>query len=287
MEDLPVRVTTEWLTPVVTGYLAHGARIVLIIVGSWIALAAGNLLSKRIADRASKRLESEPGIAERVRTVSGVLRNLYRYVVVFIASLLVLSEFGVDLGPLLAGAGILGLAIGFGSQELVKDVIAGYFILIEGEFGVGDVIKVGEHVGTVERLGLRNIKLVAFDGSIHVIPNSQVSTLVVLSKGFARAFLKVDVAYSTDFDKVRTLLSEYSLGLMKELDYILGEPEILGVNSLKDSGVEYFIAIKVKPGKQHELQRRMQQDVVELFRANAIEIPFPHQVEIVRTANSD
>lgn len=274
MTDLPLDVTKAWFTPVAAAWIEHGVRIVFIVIGAWLALTVGGVIAKRVIEQAKDRLDKDAGITERIRTVAGVLRNLYRYTIIFLASMLILAEFGVNLGPLLAGAGILGLAVGFGSQELVKDVIAGYFVLIEGEFGVGDTIKVGDHVGTVDRLGLRNIKIVAYDGSIHVIPNSQAASVVVLSKGFGRAVLKVGVPYNADLDSMAVLLEEYGAKLKGELEYVQGEPEVLGVSALSDGSVEFLFAVKVSAGRQAELERRMRREVFELLRQNGIAVAF-------------
>ena len=282
MQDLPVEITKSWITPVAGAWIEHGVRILIILIGGWLSLYAGDVISKRIIDKAKDRLDQGASIRERVQTVAGVLKNLYRYAILFTASMMILAEMGVNLGPLLAGAGILGLAIGFGSQELVKDVIAGYFILIEAEFGVGDVIRVGDKAGGVERLGLRNIKIVAFDGSSHIIPNSEVGTVHLMSRGFARALLKIGVSYDSDMAKVTQALTDYGQKLKAELDFILDEPEVLDVSDLKDSAVEFYFAVKVKPGNQWKLERRMRREIITFFRERGIEIPYPHMVNIVR-----
>ena len=216
----------------------------------------------------------------RAETLGSVLNNAARVVVGVFFVLSTLSEFGVNIGPLLAGASVAGVALGFGSQALVKDVISGFFMLMENAYGVGDIISVDEkHVGTVERLTLRVTQLRDSEGKAHFLPNGSITRVVVLSKEFARALVDVEVSYDADPEKVFEVLRAIGKALLADLPDVVLEPtEVKGVEVLGANGFTVRTLTKVAPGKQWEVARELRKRILLGFRMAGLEIPFPQRV---------
>jgi len=223
--------------------------------------------------------------AARAQTIGLVLRSSASIVIYVLAIMTALSEVGIDLAPLIAGAGIAGVALGFGAQSLVKDFLSGIFMLIEDQYGVGDVIDVGEATGTVEVVNLRTTKLRAVDGTVWHVPNGEIRRVGNMSQQWARALLDVQVAYSTDLDRAQQVVKEVADELWHEDVWrtdILEEPEIWGVESLGASGISIRLVVKTQPGRQWAVSRELNRRLKDRFDAEGIEIPFPQQVMWVR-----
>ena len=191
-----------------------------------------------------------------------------------------LGELGLDLGPLIAGAGIVGLAIGFGAQSLVSDFIAGIFIIIEDQYGVGDIVDVGAASGTVEKVTLRTTTLRDIDGALWVVPNGEIRRVGNSSQLWARTVLDVDVAYDTDIDLAASVIKEVADGLwQEELESatIIEEPEIWGVQSFGADAISIRLAVKTEPNEQWATGRLIRARLKKAFDANGIEIPFPQR----------
>jgi len=256
-------------------------KFITIIVIFIIAKAILSILHKIIEKSFTplKKSKNYKKKVQRANTLIPLLKNISKYVVYFIASVMALKEFGVDTTAIIASAGVVGLAVGFGAQSFVKDVISGAFIFFEGTVSVGDVIAVGDHSGTVEAINLRNIHLRKFSGELRVIPNGDVNNFGNFNKGFMRAIVKVGVAYEQDVEKGMKVLEEITNKWAKENeDIVLELPIVQGVISLGSSDVILRIVIKVKPmthwGAERELKRRVKNE----FDKKGIEIPFPRQV---------
>ncbi|MBB4312835.1 mechanosensitive ion channel domain-containing protein [Roseospira marina] len=216
---------------------------------------------------------------QRERTLLPLLRNVLTVFLVVVASLIVLSEIGVDIAPLLAGAGVIGLAIGFGSQKLVQDVISGVFNLLEDTIGVGDVVQVGSHAGVVEAMSIRSIRLRDLSGNLHTIPFSGVDTVTNMTKDFSYYLLEVGIAYRENTDYVTSILHEIGAELQADDEYgpsILEPLEVLGVDGFKDSAVIIKARIMTKPIMQWWVGREFNRRMKHRFDALGIEIPFPH-----------
>jgi small conductance mechanosensitive channel len=223
--------------------------------------------------------------AARAQTIGLVLKSTASIVIYSLATLTALSEVGIDLAPLIAGAGIVGVALGFGAQSLVKDFLSGLFMLAEDQYGVGDVIDVGEAVGTVEVVNLRTTKLRAVDGTVWHVPNGEIRRVGNMSQQWARALLDVQVAYSTDLDHAQAVVKEVADELWHEDTWridILEEPEIWGVEALGANGIAIRLVVKTQPGRQWAVSRELNQRIKARFDAEGIEIPFPQQVMWVR-----
>jgi small conductance mechanosensitive channel len=235
-----------------------------------------------IASAAIERYLSREGedVSARAKTLLPLLRTALLVVLVTMFVLVTLSELGLNIAPLLAGAGVVGLAIGFGAQTLVKDIITGIFILMEDQLAVGDVVKVGSHAGVVERLSLRTIQLRDLAGTVHVVPFSEVTTLENLTKDFSRYVFEVGVAYREDTDEVVAVLHQIGADLIEDEAYrdLIVEPlEVLGVDSFGDNAVIIKARITTKPIKQWQVGREFNRRMKKRFDELGIEIPFPHR----------
>jgi moderate conductance mechanosensitive channel len=226
-----------------------------------------------------------PRSTQRVEALSTVLRSVVTFVVWTMAVFMVLDQVGINLGPMLAGAGIIGVAIGFGSQSLVKDFLAGIFILVEDQFGVGDTIDLGEAVGVVEVVSLRTTRLRSVDGTVWHVPNGQIGRVGNKSQHWSRALLDIQVAYTTNLDEARNVIKEVADAVWHEQpETILDEPEIWGVENLGAHGIDIRLVIKTQPSKQWEVSRLIRERIKCAFDERGIEIPFPQQTIWIASA---
>ncbi|WP_257306757.1 mechanosensitive ion channel family protein [Geothrix campi] len=244
------------------------------------------LLAVKLVTRAVRRAVDDGNedvttdAERRAETLGSVLTNTARVLVIAFLLLMVLSEFGVNIGPLVAGAGVAGVALGFGAQSLVKDVISGFFLLLENQFGVGDIVNVDDkHIGTVERMTLRVTQLRDSEGRAHFVPNGSIIRVVVLSKDFARALVDVEVDYDADPDRVFDVLRELGRKLHADRpDQVLEPLEVKGVEALGASGFTIRTFTKTAPGAQWEVARELRRRILLAFREAGIEIPYPQRV---------
>ncbi len=215
---------------------------------------------------------------QRVDALSSVLRSVVSFVVGAIAGFMVLGAVGIDLRPLLAGAGILGLAVGFGAQSLVKDFLSGVFILVEDQFGVGDVVEIDAQAqGVVELVSLRTTRLRAVDGTVWHVPNGQIAKVGNKSQLWSRSLLDVEVAYDTDIEQAKQVIQATADELWKSKDSILERPDLWGVEALGTNGVTIRLVVKTTPAEQWRISRLLRERIKAAFDAAGIEIPFPQQ----------
>jgi small-conductance mechanosensitive channel len=271
--------TFGWLASEPGRVLTAAAVKVLTIVVASLALweLTSSLIEGYLAEQ--DRFGRNRVRTARTRTLLTVARNGLLIVLTVVSSLLVLSELGVNVTPLLAGAGVVGLAVGFGSQKLVQDLITGVFILFEDLFAVGDVIKVGDQAGVVERMSIRNVRLRDLSGTVHTIPFSAISTVSNLTKEFSYYLFNVGVAYREDVDEVMEVLRAIGQEMQGDPDYrhlILEPLEILGLDTFADSAVIIKARIKTLPIKQWTVGREFNRRMKRRFDELGIEIPFPH-----------
>lgn len=258
--------------------LTSGVRILFVLVASYILLRMVRLLT----DKLNVMLQGFTLSVERQKrayTLSHIVRVIATTVLFVVSAMLILSEVGLNLAPILAAAGIGGLAIGFGAQNLVRDVITGFFMLLEDHIRVGDVVKVGDQAGVVENITLRVLTLRDLDGSLHVIPHSAVTTVTNMTKDFSFAVLDVGIAYREDVDEVIPILQAIGADLRQDPEFapdILEDLEILGVSEFASSQVTIKIRLKTAPIKQWRVGREFRRRMKKAFDARGIEIPFPH-----------
>jgi small conductance mechanosensitive channel len=257
----------EWSPrQVMSWVLSHGIRTLVIIAGAFITLRLATLAIERFQQRAVSE-GTDPASMERRRraaTLASIVTSLVTAVVFFMAALMVLREMSIDVLPLLTGAGIAGLAIGFGAQNLVRDVISGFFMILEDQVGVGDIARIQNVTGVVEEIKLRTIVLRDADGSVHVFPNGTVTTLANLSKDYAYAVADVVVGHGEPLDRVLGAAKVIGATLHEDREFaplLLGQVEVLGVQELRESSLTLRVRVKTLPLKQFlvaaELRRRL------------------------------
>jgi len=273
---------------------ADVVRALIRLIGIWAMAWVANRVIRLIAARILKAVDdgddSHLSFREkRGQTVAQLLRSIGRISIVLIAGMLSLDVF-FDIGPLLAGAGILGLAISFGAQSLVKDVISGFFILVENQFAVGDVIEAGGKSGGVERMTLRVVMLRDLRGVLHIIPNGQIGTVSNLTRGWARAVVEVGVAYDVDVDRALGVFKDEAASFGRDPQWahrLDGAPEVLGVESLADSAVVIRTILRTRPGEQWGAAREFRRRLKSRLDREGIEIPFPQRTVHVRPKGAD
>ena len=252
-------------------------RIVAIVVIAWILVTVGQGAVRRLRMRIASRLDDREAV-QRAETLGRVIRYLIAVVVSAIALMLVLGEIGVSVAPILGAAGVVGLAVGFGAQSLVKDYFTGFFLLLENQIRQGDVVKLGDHAGLVEEVTLRYVRLRDYDGNVHFVPNGQIGSVVNMSRGFAQAVIDVSVAYATDIDMAMAVMREVAADMRKDSGLagrILDDLEIAGVEQWADSAVIIRSRFRVKPLEQWTVRREYLRRLKAAFDRSGIEIPFP------------
>jgi small-conductance mechanosensitive channel len=256
--------------------------VVIAILVRWLATKA--------IDRVVKRAETTPlpGLkqthnrrAQRARSLGTLLKSITTTVIFGIAFVMVLSEVGMNVAPILASAGVLGLAIGFGAQNLVKDFLSGVMMMIEDQYGVGDAVDLGEAVGTVENVGLRVTRVRDVDGTVWYVRNGEILRVGNQSQNWARTVLDISVSYAEDLDHVREVLADVAHGLWDDEDYkdvIIEEPEVWGVQTLAPDGVVVRVTLKTAPMEQWNVAREMRERIKARFDHEGIEMALPQRV---------
>lgn len=261
------------------GLLGGGAKLFLIIAGAVVVWELLSLLMERYltaTDQSGATVER----SARARTLLQLARKALLGFLVVMVSFLVMAEIGINIAPLIAGAGVVGLAIGFGAQSLVKDVITGFFMLFEDTFAVGDVVDLGGNAGVVEAISIRTVRLRDLSGTVHMIPYGDVSRVMNLTKDFSFAVFDIGIAYRESVDQVIEVVKQLGAEMKEDPTYgaVILEPlEILGVNEFADSAVIIKARIKTKPIKQWMVLREFNRRMKNRFDELGIEIPFPHQ----------
>ncbi|HEY7636653.1 MAG TPA: mechanosensitive ion channel family protein [Gemmatimonadales bacterium] len=262
-----------------------GLRVFGIWLLAWAAYRVVRLTARRIELAVDDGDDSVTTLRERRgQTIAQLLRSVGRVVIMAIALLLTLNIF-IDIGPILAGAGILGLAVSFGAQSLVKDVISGFFILFENQFAIGDVIEVAGKSGVVEKMTLRVVVLRDGEGAMHVVPNGEIKVVSNKTRGWSRAVVDVGVAYDEDIDRALGIVRDEAMQLATDRVWspqLDGAPEVLGIESLGDSSVVIRTLIRTQPGSQWGLAREFRRRIKNRFDRDGVEIPFPQRKVHVR-----
>ncbi len=292
-----------WVNEVLPG----GIKIAIIIIGAIFLCSLCARSIKRLVERSAKKqldaveASGEPSStqliaaqrsAQRFETLGSLFRNVSTLIIYTIATLLVLANLGFNLGPLIAGAGILGVALGFGAQSLVADFLSGIFIIMEDQYGVGDVVDVGDSTGssagisgTVEEVQLRTTKIRSVDGVLWFIRNGEIVRVGNKSQNWSRTVLDVSVAYDTDISKAKEILSKTGKAFYQDPEdghLLLDIPEVWGVEELAADAILIRMVVKTKPGEQWTASRRLREKIKDAFDESGIEIPFPQRTVWVR-----
>jgi moderate conductance mechanosensitive channel len=256
-------------------------RISLRVVGiwllAWLGLRVVKLIARRIETSVDDNDDSVTTLREkRGQTIAQLLRSVGRVVIITLAVLLTFNAF-INIAPILAGAGILGLAISFGAQSLVRDIISGFFILLENQFAVGDVIEAVGKSGVVERMTMRVVVLRDLEGTMHVIPNGEMKVVSNKTRGWARAVVDISVPYTEDVDRILGIVRDEAAQFSTDRVWGLqldGPVEVLGVESMTDNSVSIRTLLKTQPGSQWNVAREFRRRLINRFSREAIESPF-------------
>lgn len=269
----------EFLDQVWKWLITSGAKIIAIVIISFVVIRVARIVINRSRDRIALKTREDIEKAKRTETLAGLFEKTIRAIILTAASLMVLESLGINIGPLLAGAGVIGLAVGFGAQSLVKDVISGFFILLENHMNVGDVVGIAGKAGVIESINLRVTTLRDYSGNVHIIPNGQISVLTNMTKEFSRAVLEIGVAYKENVDEVMQLMKTVAAEMADDPDFsdrILGPMEMSGLDSFGDSSVNIKARIDTRPCEQWNVAREYRRRLKKVFDEKGIEIPFPH-----------
>ena len=277
--DVPLKIL---LIVVVAGLVR---RLLRRLVGrSLRRLHAGTLrerfgaVRRGVPDALLETQETSIRAEQRIQALTSVLRSVISFAVWLIAAFMVLGALGINVGPLLAGAGVLGVALGFGSQSLVRDFLSGLFILVEDQFGVGDIVDLDNQTsGVVEAVSLRTTRLRSVDGTVWHVPNGEIGRVGNMSQHWSRSLLDLEVAYDTDLEHAKGVIKRVADGFWDEDAAILEEPEMWGVESLGANGVVLRLVVKTTASEQWRISRELRQRIKDAFDAEGIEIPFPQQ----------
>lgn len=273
-----------WLMESTTAFAQTGLRIAFILLVAYIAIRAIRIGMAHLEDlliKTQERIEAVPGAAQkRVKTLVGMLQTVCLALVWVIAVIMTLAQVGLDVTPILAGAGIAGLAVGFGAQNLVRDMISGFFMILENQVRVGDVAIVNGTGGLVEAITFRTITLRDLSGVVHIFPNGAITTLSNMTKEWSAYVIDVGVAYKENTDRVIAIMKEVAEDLRRDADFadkILEPIEVFGVDAFADSAVVIKARLKTRPIEQWSVGREYRRRLKHAFDANGIEIPFPHR----------
>ncbi len=266
-----LKVVGEW-------FLSSGLQILLVLILMMIALRVSKMLSARVFTTFSKRKDDDE-FKKRAVTLSSVIRYVLTILILLVAVMIVLGEVGIEIGPMIAAAGVVGLAVGFGAQSLVKDIISGFFILLEDQIRVGDVVQIAGKGGLVEKVNLKMTILRDLAGNVHYVPNGTIDVVTNMTKDFSRYVFDIGVAYREDVDEVIEVIKQVDESMRNDPAFqtdILQPIEILGLDQFADSAVVIKARTTTKPIKQWRVAREFNRRLKKAFDEQDIEIPFPH-----------
>jgi small conductance mechanosensitive channel len=276
---VPLKSIAEWA-------FGHGLKILLIGLLAYALIRTTTLMVRRFEHETSKGTTVDAlERAKRARTLGSLISNVATTAISGVALLMILEEFGVNIAPVLTGAGIAGLAVGFGAQTLVRDVISGFFMILEDQVRVGDAAAINGTGGLVEEINLRTIVLRDEEGTVHVFPNGSITTLANKSKEFSFYVISLPIPYHADVDRVTGILREVGAELQKDPYYgafILEPIEVFGVDAFTDWAMQLKLRIKTVPQRQHEVGRELRKRIRGAFDENGVAVPFPERLVAVR-----
>lgn len=265
-------------------------KLVAIVLLSFILIRLLTIVTRKMVDL-SRHKAVHPAIrAQQISTVVGVVRSSGIFAIFFVAIMQTLRVFSIDIAPLLASAGIAGLAVGFGAQTLVKDVINGFFILVENQFEVGDSIRLAGVQGTVEEITMRRTILRDADGTLHIVPNSNIQVVSNMTRDWSQATLHVAVDYSENTDHVVQILRDAALEVYNDPEFrndIVAEPEVPGIERVAGHEVDYLMVVKVRPGRQYRVARELRRHIKACLDKNQIKAAGPAQIYIGQMPTSN
>ncbi len=273
LHSLGIDISDKWLE-----LLLPASHILIILALSWLLMRVSRKIIGTFKHFVTRRT-LDAGSIKRAETLGQVFGHVSTLVILLITGMLVLGEMGISIAPILAAAGVVGLAVGFGAQTLIKDYFNGFFLLIEDQIRHGEVVEIGDKKGQVEEVTLRHVRLRDFEGSVHFIPNSSISTVTNKSRDFSYAVIDVGVAYRENVDEIYELMRKVGSEMRTSptlKDKITEDMEIAGIDNLADSAVIIRCRFKVLPLEQWGVRREFLYRIKNAFDAAGIEIPYPH-----------
>lgn len=253
-------------------------RVLLIVAGAAVAIVLAQRTIRAFRVRVERHLDDREAV-QRAETLSRAARYVASVVISLLATMLVLGELGVSLAPILGAAGVVGLAVGFGAQSLVKDYFSGFFLLLENQIRQGDVVKLGEHAGLVEELTLRYVRLRDYDGNVHFVPNGEIHTVVNMSRGHAYAVMDVRIAFRDSIEEGLQTMREVGARMRADqalAPLLLEDLEVVGVEAWQESAIQLRCRFKCAPLQQWTIKREFLRRVKLAFDERGLEIPYPH-----------
>lgn len=251
-------------------------KIILILIGSFIVIKIGKALIANVFQIRHKNLML---ISERREaTLVKLLNNVLVYAVYFIVIVMILSVLNVDVKALIAGAGIVGLAVGFGAQNLVRDIITGFFIIFEDQFSVGDYVRIGTSEGTVEEIGLRTSKIKSWTGELHIIPNGNIAEVTNFSLNNSVAVVDISIAYNEDIAKAEKAITELISSIGTKYENMIKPPELLGIQQMGTSDLMIRVICETKPMCHFSVARNLRKELKNCLDAHGLEVPYPRMV---------
>ncbi len=282
MEERFGNIWHQWHNYLVEWTRDKAPKLVVILVLAFVFVRLLGIITQKLVALAERNSRGT-GRAQQVKTVAGVIHSAGVFLIVFFAFMQVMDAFNFNIAPLLASAGIVGLAIGFGAQTLVKDVINGFFILAENQFEVGDTIKAAGVQGTVEEITMRRTLLRDADGTVHIVPNSSIQIVSNATRDWSQVNLHVSVDYSENSDRIVGLLKEVTEAFYNDSAFrqdVVAEPVVHGIERVRGQEVDYLVTVKVRPGKQYGVAREMRRRIKTCFEQQKIKAGAPAQVYI-------
>ena len=274
----------DWKTDWETFLRKDAPKILVVLVVAIILVRLLKLTTSRLARLSHRERLPSALRAQQLRTLAGVLNSVGAAVIVFIAAMQILPLLGINMGPLLASAGVAGLAIGFGAQTLVHDVINGFFILMENQYDIGDVVRIGGVAGVVESMTLRRTTLRDETGAVHTVPNSEIKIVSNLTRDWAQVALHVAVDYRESSDRILELLKQVGNELRTDPDYaalLVADPQVPGIERVAGGEVDYLMLIKTRPGQQYAVSRELRRRIKECFQKNNVQPGNPARVYVM------
>lgn len=251
-------------------------KIILILVAANLVIRFGKIAIHNIFK--IRNLSPLNTSERREETLSKLLDNILSYVVYFIALMMILSVFGINVQALIAGAGIVGLAVGFGAQNLVKDIISGFFIIFEDQFSVGDHIRIGQFEGNVETIGLRTTKIKSWTGEVHILPNGSITQVTNFSLNNSLAVVDIGIAYGEDVEKAEKVIEDLLKQLPDQNEDLTKTPELLGIQTMGPTEIVFRIIAETLPMKQASAARMIRKEVKLVLDQHEIKVPYPNLV---------
>jgi moderate conductance mechanosensitive channel len=278
-----VRILDDWRTDSFD-FLRHQApRIVAIILVAFVLAWLLKIVARHLSDLGSTQMLPSAVRAQQLRTLSSVIYSVGVFIIGFLATMQILTQLNIRVEPLLASAGIAGLAVGFGAQTLVKDFINGFLVLVENQYDIGDTVRIAGVQGVVEGMTLRRTTLRDADGTVHTVPSSQITVVSNLTRDWTQLAMKISVSYKADSDQVVKLLKEVASEVAGDPRFegqIVAQPDVPGIDRVNGDEVEYLLLVKTRPGAQFEISRELRRRIKACFEKQGIEPGNPNKIYV-------